>query len=80
MAVVLQHPGNFTVSEWKELKTLLTTNLPYSLGVWVNISLSTPQSPTAPAPVTPPSAGRVVDGYVSGAQVYQGCNIYWYNR
>ena len=65
-------PGNFTVSEWKDMTNLLTTNFPYTIGVWVNITLTAPQSPTAPAPVTPPSAGRVVDGYVSGAQVYQG--------
>ena len=64
-------PGNFTVGEWKELKTLLNTNLPYSLGVWVNVILSQPQVVTPSQPDVEPTAGRVVDGYVSGAIVRQ---------
>ena len=68
-------PGNFTVSEWKELKTSLNTNLPYSLGVWVNIILSSPQVVTPSQPDVEPTAGKVVDGYVSGSKVMQGLTI-----
>ena len=66
-------PGNFTVTEWKDLKNLLTLNMPYSLGVWVNISLGSEQTtdPTDPISNTYPTTGRVVDGYVSGAILTQ---------